>query len=81
MEVRAGRQRFWIEVGRSFIFHSNLQVSKFDGVVTYGMRAHQLTVAQLITQAVAVGAMVWGLRIALQHLDPYREQREQVGSV
>lgn len=33
---------------------------------------------QVATQAVALGAMIWGLKICLQYLDPYREQREQV---
>eukprot|EP00198_Chlamydomonas_reinhardtii_P004471 XP_001693807.1 predicted protein [Chlamydomonas reinhardtii] len=32
---------------------------------------------QVATQAVALGAMIWGLKICLQYLDPYREQREQ----
>ncbi|PNW73971.1 hypothetical protein CHLRE_13g580050v5 [Chlamydomonas reinhardtii] len=32
---------------------------------------------EVATQAVALGAMIWGLKICLQYLDPYREQREQ----
>ncbi|KAG2483064.1 hypothetical protein HYH03_018047 [Edaphochlamys debaryana] len=34
-------------------------------------------VVEVIMQAVALGAMVWGLKVCLTYLDPYREQREQ----
>ena len=33
---------------------------------------------QVISQAVALGGLLWGLKVCLTYLDPYREQREQV---
>ena len=33
--------------------------------------------AELLTQAVAIGGLIVSLRICMQYLDPYREQREQ----
>ncbi|PNH03460.1 hypothetical protein TSOC_010472 [Tetrabaena socialis] len=38
---------------------------------------HRRLWIELTTQAIALGALVWGLRVCLQYLDPYREQREQ----
>ncbi|KAG2443614.1 hypothetical protein HXX76_001965 [Chlamydomonas incerta] len=38
---------------------------------------HRRLWLEVATQAVALGAMIWGLKICLQYLDPYREQREQ----
>lgn len=35
--------------------------------------------AQVLTQAVAVGGLLWALKVCLSYLDPYREQRDQVG--
>lgn len=37
-------------------------------------------VAQVASQVVALGAMIWGLKVCLHYIDPYREQREQVRS-
>lgn len=34
---------------------------------------------QLLSQAVALGGLLWGMKVCLSYLDPYREQREQVG--
>ncbi|KAG2452360.1 hypothetical protein HYH02_003382 [Chlamydomonas schloesseri] len=38
---------------------------------------HRRLWLEVATQAVALGAMIWGLKICLTYLDPYREQREQ----
>ncbi|GLC35438.1 hypothetical protein PLESTB_000207100 [Pleodorina starrii] len=38
---------------------------------------HKRVWVELLAQAVALGAMMWGLKVALQYIDPYREQREQ----
>ncbi|KXZ47290.1 hypothetical protein GPECTOR_36g17 [Gonium pectorale] len=32
---------------------------------------------ELLVQLIAVGTMVWGLKVCFKYLDPYREQREQ----
>ncbi|GFR47409.1 hypothetical protein Agub_g9126 [Astrephomene gubernaculifera] len=38
---------------------------------------HRRLWVEVVTNAVALGAMVWGLKLCVQYLDPYREQREQ----
>ncbi|GIL75574.1 hypothetical protein Vretimale_15180 [Volvox reticuliferus] len=38
---------------------------------------HKRIWLELISQAVALGAMLWGLKVCLQYIDPYREQRDQ----
>uniref|UniRef100_A0A7R9V8S0 AAA+ ATPase domain-containing protein n=1 Tax=Chlamydomonas euryale TaxID=1486919 RepID=A0A7R9V8S0_9CHLO len=32
---------------------------------------------ELLQQAVAIGGLVWTMKVAMQYLDPYREQRQQ----
>ncbi len=44
------------------------------------MSATLISVAQVASQVVALGAMIWGLKVCLHYIDPYREQREQVRS-
>ncbi|GLI61849.1 hypothetical protein VaNZ11_004357 [Volvox africanus] len=38
---------------------------------------HKRIWLELISQAVAIGAMLWGVKVCLHYIDPYREQREQ----
>ncbi|EFJ50124.1 hypothetical protein VOLCADRAFT_73960 [Volvox carteri f. nagariensis] len=38
---------------------------------------HKRLWMEVCTQAIAIGAMIWGLKICLAYIDPYREQREQ----
>jgi hypothetical protein len=34
----------------------------------------------VLSAAIATGFLVWGLKITLSYMDPYREQRREVGA-
>ena len=45
---------------------------------TCAPHAHAGCGAQVLSAAIATGALVWALKVTLSYMDPYREQRREV---